>query len=51
MELESIEWICPKCGFKNVVLIDLEYGPSGEDICSGCDAVFSLDELRKQNTI
>jgi hypothetical protein len=45
--IESIEWVCPECGFVNGLQIDDEMGPVLQDICGLCDTLFLISELKR----
>ena len=44
----SALWTCPECGYGNKLEILAGYGPSLEDICSGCGKSFPFDEIGLQ---
>jgi hypothetical protein len=45
MKLEILAWGCENCGFNNELQIDIENGPVGDDICSGCGNAYEIGYL------
>jgi len=49
--LESFDWLCPQCGFPNVLNIIEDDGPFISELCEECYSEFDIDWLRENAKI